>query len=42
MLYRGNIVSPTGSAITEIAHTRPWSEEEGSTALWKVKTNVSG
>lgn len=42
MLYRGNMVSPTGSVITEIAHTSPGSEEAGSTALWKVKTNVSG
>lgn len=42
MLYRGNMVSPAGSVITETAHTSPWSEEAGSTALWKVKTNVSG
>ena len=42
MLSRGNISLKHWSVITETASPPPWSEEVGSTALWKVQTTVSG
>lgn len=40
MLSRGNISLKHWSVITETASPPPWSEEVGSTALWKVQTTV--